>query len=41
MVAELSSLTKDHPGNTELYFKVTDRDEKMHVDLISRPVNHL
>ncbi|GFZ40388.1 DNA-directed DNA polymerase [Bacteroides nordii] len=38
MVAELSSLTKDHPGNTELYFKVTDRDEKMHVDLISRPV---
>ncbi len=38
MIAELSSLTKDHPGNTELYFKVTDRDEKMHVDLISRPV---
>ena len=38
MVAELSSLTKDHPGNTELHFKVTDRDEKMHVDLISRPV---
>ena len=38
MVAELSSLTKDHPGNTELYFKVTDKDEKMHVDLISRPV---
>ncbi|WP_195571492.1 DNA polymerase III subunit alpha [Bacteroides nordii] len=38
MVVELSSLTKDHPGNTELYFKVTDRDEKMHVDLISRPV---
>ena len=38
MVAELSSLTKDHPGNTELYFKVTDRDEKMHVYLISRPV---
>lgn len=38
MIAELSSLTKDHPGNTELYFKVTDKDEKMHVDLISRPV---
>ena len=38
MVAELSSLTKDHPGNTELYFKVTDREEKRHVDLISRPV---
>ena len=38
LVAELSSLTKDHPGNTELYFKVTDKDEKMVVDLISRPV---
>ena len=38
LVAELSSLTKEHLGNTELYFKVMDKDEKMHVDLISRPV---
>ncbi len=38
LVAELSSLTKDHPGNTELYFKVTDKDEKMVLDLIARPV---
>lgn len=38
MVTELATLTKDHPGTTELYFKVTDTDEKMTVDLISRPV---
>lgn len=38
MVTELATLTKDHPGTTELYFKVTDTDEKMAVDLISRPV---
>jgi DNA polymerase-3 subunit alpha len=25
MIADLSVLTKEHPGNTELYFKVTDR----------------
>lgn len=38
MIAELSNLTKEHPGNTELYFKVTDVEGKMHIDLISRPV---
>lgn len=38
MVTELATLTKDCPGTTELYFKVTDKDEKMTVDLISRPV---
>ena len=25
LVTELASLTKEHPGNTELYFKVTDK----------------
>ncbi|WP_455591359.1 DNA polymerase III subunit alpha [Bacteroides sp.] len=38
MVRELSTLTKESPGNTELYFKVTDSDGKMSVDLISRPI---
>ncbi len=31
-------LTKEHPGNTELYFKVSDPETKMTVDMISRPV---
>ena len=39
LVTELATLTKEHPGNTELYFKVTDdTDSRMSVDLISRPV---
>ncbi|MCI1681179.1 MAG: DNA polymerase III subunit alpha [Bacteroides sp.] len=38
LVAELSALTKEHPGNAELYFKVIDQDNKMTLDLISRPV---
>lgn len=38
MVKELSTLTKDTPGNTELYFKVTDSNGQMFVDLISRPI---
>ena len=37
---ELATLTKEHPGNTELYFRVTDDIDvnRMAVDLISRPV---
>ena len=38
LITELSQLTKEHPGNTELYFKVTDPDSKQSLDLISRPV---
>ena len=38
LIAELSELTKDHPGNTELYFRVSDAETKMTVDLVSRPV---
>ena len=38
LIAELSELTKDHPGNTELYFHVSDAETKMTVDLVSRPV---
>lgn len=40
LVTELATLTKEHPGNTELYFKVTDDADVTHmsVDLISRPV---
>ena len=39
LITELATLTKEHPGNTELYFKVTDdTDSRMSVDLISRPV---
>ena len=35
-----NALTKEHPGNTELYFRVTDDIDvnRMAVDLISRPV---
>ena len=40
LVTELATLTKEHPGNTELYFKVTDDADVSHmsIDLISRPV---
>ncbi|MDR3118432.1 MAG: DNA polymerase III subunit alpha [Mediterranea sp.] len=38
MIAELTTLIKASPGNTELYFKVIDPDENMAVDLMSRPV---
>ena len=38
LVAELEELTKTHPGTTELYFRVTDPDNKMSVDLVSKPV---
>jgi DNA polymerase-3 subunit alpha len=38
LITELSAITKQNPGETELYFKVTDTDEKVHVDFISRPV---
>ena len=39
LITELAELTKERPGNTELYFKVSDPESKMTVDLISRPVN--
>lgn len=40
LIKELASLTKEHPGNTELYFKVTDDVDvnRVSVDLISRPI---
>ena len=38
LVMELAELTKNSPGQTELYFKVSDPDSKMSVDLVSRPV---
>ena len=40
LVTELATLTKDHPGHTELYFRVTDDTDANHlsVDFISRPV---
>jgi DNA polymerase-3 subunit alpha len=38
MIADLSVLTKEHPGNTELYFKVTDPENRSHVEFLSRPV---
>ena len=38
LVMELSSLIKDNPGTTELYFKVSDAEQNMYVDLISRPI---
>ena len=38
LITELSQLTKEHPGNTELCFKVTDSESKQSLDLVSRPV---
>lgn len=40
LITELALLTKEHPGNTELYFKVMDDSDSNHmsVDLIARPV---
>ena len=38
LIAELSSLTKTHPGNAQLCFQVMDKDNRMAVDLVSRPV---
>ncbi len=38
LITDLSGLTKEHPGNTELYFKVTDQESKQTLDLFSRPV---
>lgn len=40
LITELATLTKEHPGNTELYFRVTDDIDvnRMAVDLVSRPV---
>lgn len=38
LVTELAKLTKERPGTTELYFKVTDPESKMTLDLVSRPV---
>ena len=37
-IDELTELTRKHPGTTELYFKVTDEENNMTVDLVSRPV---
>ena len=37
LIMELSTLIKDHPGTTELYFKVIDPDQNVHIDLFSRP----
>ncbi len=38
LIDELAELTKEHPGNTELYFRVVDTDNQMTVDLVSRPL---
>lgn len=38
LITELAELTKEHPGNTELYFRVRDTDTKQTLDLVSRPV---
>ena len=37
-VNELVDLTKEHPGSTELYVKVSDPETKMTLDMVSRPV---
>lgn len=37
LVADLAALIKGEKGNTELYFTITDREEKSKVDLFARP----
>jgi len=39
LITELAMHTKDHPGNTELYFKVKDPDDaSQYLDFIARPI---
>ncbi|WP_321334763.1 DNA polymerase III subunit alpha [uncultured Bacteroides sp.] len=38
LITDLSTLTKDYPGSTELYFKVTDAESNMNVEFVSRPI---
>ena len=38
LINELEEKTKESPGNTELYFKVTDNESKSSLDFVSRPV---
>ena len=38
LVNELADLTKEHPGSTELYVKVSDPETKLTLDMVSRPV---
>ena len=38
LITELATLTKERPGNTELYFKISDPEGNMAVDFIARPV---
>ena len=37
-IADFSTLVKEHPGNTELYFHISDEDGQMHVNLMSRTI---
>ena len=39
LIRELSVLIKERPGNTELYFKVSDEEERqMSIEMMARPV---
>ena len=38
LIMELSTLIKEHKGNTELFFKVIDTDQNLQIDLFSRPI---
>ena len=38
LIMELSTLIKEHKGNTELFFKVIDTDQNLAIDLFSRPI---
>ncbi|MBE6287935.1 MAG: DNA polymerase III subunit alpha [Mediterranea massiliensis] len=38
LIMELSSLVKEHPGNAQIYFKLIDTDNRIQVDLVSRPL---
>ena len=38
LVLELMELFKDNTGNTELYFKIIDNEDRMSLDFIARPM---
>ena len=37
-VNDFAAITKEHPGSTELYFRITDPETHLVLDMVSRPV---
>ena len=39
LISELSLLTKEHPGNTALFFKIQDQESRSTLDMVSRTLH--